>query len=226
MRGIFYQRWAQKRIDKIINVLGQDWFANKKVLELGSGHGDIGKHFVSLGANVTFTDARENYLTAIVDSYQNTGYCPTTVCLNQNIEYDLKTTFDLVLHLGVLYHVEHWQQDLRCALGQSNLAFLETRVAPRQDATVGVKGEISLADFGLYNCRRPVFTQEAVEQELLKLGCKFIRFDSNELNTDWSWDVTGLLTKHVYDWNYHNVNSYLINQDCDVHYRRMWLVVK
>ena len=226
MNGVFYQAWAQKRIDKILNVLGQDWFASKKILELGSGHGDIGKHFVSLGAEVTFTDARENYLDFISDSYHGTGYQAQTLVVNQNLEYNLKKEFDLVLHLGVLYHIENWQQDLKCALQHTDLMFLETRVAPRENAKTEIKGEIGNNEFGLFRCRRPVFTQEAVEQELLNLGCKFLRFDSNELNTNWSWDVTGLLTRHVYDWNYQNANSYVINGQCDLHYRRMWLIVK
>ena len=39
-----------------------------------------------------------------------------------------KKKFDLILHLGTLYHVENWRNDLKCALRHGDLMILETMV--------------------------------------------------------------------------------------------------
>lgn len=228
MKAIFFPEFCQRRVDKILNIFGRDWFAGRSILELGAAHGDIGSQLVDLGGTVTFCDARDEHLQSIRERYAGLNHSVTTQVVDQNFDYNLGQQYDLVLHLGTLYHVENWQNDLRCALEHSNTMILESRVAPDCNAVTGARGAVENAEYGLFNCRRPVFTQEQVEQELTQLGCKFLRLDTADLNTDWSWDLApGVLTRHVYDWTYKTANLYaMIEHANQVHYRRMWLVNK
>ena len=227
MNHIFYEQWCNNRVNKILDVLGKDWFAGKKILELGACHGDIGIPLLKLGADVLFSDVRKENLQVIKDKFTYEDFVPNTIELNQNFEYDLKNKFDLVLHLGTLYHVEQWKQDLKCALNHSNIMFLETVVSPYEN-TPDMLRDGSGYKYDAYNCKEPLFTQESVEKTLTELGCKFVRFDNKSLNSDWNWLRKDCLIKNVYDWRYDNVGSYILNTKAEqmVHFRRMWMVIK
>ena len=227
MNHVFYEQWCNSRVNKIVDVLGEDWFAGKHILELGACHGDIGIPLLKLGAEVLFSDVRKENLQVIKDKFTYEDFVPSTIELNQNLEYNLNTRFDLVLHLGTLYHVENWKQDLECALRHTNLMFLETVVSPFEN-TPDMLRERSNYKYDGYNCKEPLFTQESVEKTLKDLGCKYIRFDNQSLNSDWNWLRNGSLIKNVYDWNYNNVQSYSLNTKAEqiVHFRRMWMIIK
>ncbi len=51
--------WRVKRVRKLEYIFSQEWFRDKKVLELGCALGNMGLYFKSLGAEVTFTDVRQ-----------------------------------------------------------------------------------------------------------------------------------------------------------------------
>ena len=214
MKRVFYDEWKNKRVNKIENIFGRDWFCGKSVLELGAAHGDIGLHFLKLGADVLFADIRIEHLRTINQKLFELNHSPKTIVLDQNKRYDLDRKFDLILHTGVLNHLDDWRQDLECAINHTNLMILESMVS--------VKNYVSN------------FSQEDVENHLSDLGCKFFRFDTSDLNTDWSWDSdllgVNLLTKHIYDWNYeqYEMGYYKINHSKkdNIHFRRMWLVLK
>ena len=44
---------TENRVKKVIEVKGEEWFKGKTILELGTCHGLIGRHFEKLGATVT-----------------------------------------------------------------------------------------------------------------------------------------------------------------------------
>ena len=59
--GLFhpsYAGWRAKRLGKILEIYGADFFKGKKVLELGAGHGDLGASLAKLGADVLCLDGR------------------------------------------------------------------------------------------------------------------------------------------------------------------------
>lgn len=229
MKQLSYEQWFKKRTERIIKIFGSDWFALKNILELGACHGDIGVELVKLGSNVLFSDARQENLNEI---YSKLPFKPKTLLLNQNFSYYLNKKFDLVLHLGLLYHIENWKNDLRCAMDHSNLMILETSVNPIRGSDDYFDGMSNYAYEGV-NCLHPVFTQESVEQELTDIGCKFFRFDTSELDCDWAWLNSESMIRHVYSWNYDNYKNYLLEDyrgtnvgKHRVHFRRMWLVIK
>lgn len=224
MKQLFYNEWTTTRINKIINIFGKKWFDDKKILELGAAHGDIGIEFLKIGSHVCFSDGRKENLQSIVDKLNPHNYKPDVQLIDQNTAWSLDKQFDLILHLGTLWHIENWQQDLERSLMHSNTMILETMVNP----TFGQEPanfEHPCDDYGPLNQVGSFFTQEAVESELTKLGCKFIRFDDPELNTSgWAYNSIKLTT--TYDWNYNDLCIKTSSPSHMNHYRRFWLVLK
>ena len=228
MKSFCYDEWSKKRSKKIISILGKNWFRRKSILELGSCYGDIGIELLKLGSNVTFSDVREENLSEIRNKLLTVGFEPTIENINQNNFYNLNKKFDLVLHLGVLYHIENWQQDLKCALSHTNMMILESSVYPEVKE---LEYNFSHPKYGAYGCKEPYLTQESIEEELKNLGCKFIRFDDPSLNCDWNWihNSTGML-RNIYDWNHDDYFKGLYNDPGNdmmyiTSFRRMWLIL-
>jgi hypothetical protein len=217
MKHLFYEDWTNKRVKRLIDIFGKSWFKGKTVLELGSAHGDIGIELLKLGADVTFTDVRNEHLESIVNRLRDMNFSPKVCRINQNESYDLLATFDLILHIGVLYHVENWQQDLECALKHSNTMILESAVHP----SPSLKHPI----YGPYECDNPSLTEEGIEEHLTNLGCKFLRFDILELDSIGHWLTTDVRDNHHYSWNQNNVNNSQHYGEVN-HYRRYWLVLR
>ena len=226
MNYLFYEEWYSNRVNKIVDILGKDWFAGKSILELGSCYGDIGISLLKLGAKVHFTDVREEHLTHITTRLAQYDITPETTILNQNYQYNFKRKYDLILHQGILYHIENWKQDLICALQHSNMMFLETLVTPQKGAPDQWLDAGPEGPYESHNCKVPLFTQESVEDVLMRLGCKFLRLDSNSLNTNITWGSGDALLRNVYDWNYNNVDMYDSDTEVLTRFRRMWLVIK
>lgn len=220
MKYMFYDDWTRRRVTRIINIFGSSWFNNKTILELGAAHGDIGIEFLRLGADVTFSDARIEHLTSITDRLKPFGYIPKCVSINQNKEYNLSKMFDLVLHLGTLYHIENWKQDLQSVMSHTNMMILETIVDPSQGKVP--QTNMPHPVYGPYNCKNSHFTQEQVEQHLKDLGCKYVRFDDPSLNST-GWINKDSKDNHWYNWTYENFES--MKDEGFNQYRRMWLVI-
>lgn len=215
MKYLFYEDWANKRIDRVVSIFGKGWFNGKTVLELGAAHGDIGIELLKLGADVTFSDVRQEHLTSISNNLKQYNFTPKTICFNQNEKYDLGKKFDLVLHIGVIYHVENWKQDLECALNHTSTMILESAVYPTDK-------HMRHPVYGPFKCENPQFTQEEIEEHLTSLGCKFIRFDIPELDCMGGWLTSDMRNNHLYSWTKEREN---IIGEMD-HYRRFWLVLK
>ena len=225
MKLPFYQEWFQSRLDKTVSIFGEDWFADKKVLELGACHGDFGLALTNLGANLTYVDARYEHLESIQQRLQVPS---KLIQLDQNQTYDLGEKFDLVLHYGVLYHLENWRQDLACALNHSNLMLLETVVHP--DNNVEDYWEPGGGyHYDEYNCLHPTFTEVSVEKTLTELGAKFIRFDNRSLNTIGRLH-DNVIIRNEYSWTSSNYMQFadkvVDNIEYRTHFRRLWLVIR
>lgn len=225
MKNVFFEDWNKKRVDKIVSIFGKDWFADKKILELGACHGDIGINFLKLGSDVTFCDARIENLSEIRTKFKDNFFDPKVVTLDQDKKYDLKEKFDLVIHFATLSHLENWKEDLQCALNHSNLMLLETSVNPIENSRDTLE-ECNDFAYEAYNGKNSSFTQESVESVLQSLNCKFIRLDTSDLNSNWSWSFTNCRFRLVYDWTYDNYKMYDNQKNGVVLYRRFWMVLK
>ena len=57
-----YNNWRISRMNGVKKYIPVDYFKSKTVLELGCGIADIGNMFYELGATVTSSDVRKEYL--------------------------------------------------------------------------------------------------------------------------------------------------------------------
>jgi hypothetical protein len=176
--------WTFSRANMIIQILGKEWLKDKNVLEVGAGHGIVGQILrQNAGANVITTDGRSENLEGIRENWPEIG--DKLRLLNQEHGWsEIEEKFDLIVHFGVLYHLENWQYDLRGAADHSNLICLETQVVD----TCDVDFEFELigeprerVDSGLVD--KIVIPSTARLEKFIteKLEMSFIRYDDKSL---------------------------------------------
>lgn len=204
--GGHYRMWRLRRIRAIVDHYGPAWFAGKKVLELGCGHGDIGIALAQLGAEVTFSDARQEHLDTIAAWYPEIEP-GALVPYDAEQAWPFTERYDLVLHLGLLYHVDAWERALLGALSSADHIVLETEVCDSDDPTFVVKTAEEGYDqaFGGVGSRP---SAACIESLLLDEGCRFDRITDDRCNAD----------IHRYDWPVTN------SGDWDHGLRRFWFV--
>jgi len=191
--GEHYESWRMTRQAKIESIFGKEFFKGKTILELACGYGDNGMHFANLGAKVTFAEGRQEHIDVFKQRYPD----QEIILLNQEFEWDLQRKFDIVIHWGVLYHIDKWQQDLACAVKHANLIFLESEVCDSDDEDAELKPEASdRYDQELGSlASRP--SANNIEKNLKQLGFKFTRYDDKDLDAgmhQYSWKVENTLT--------------------------------
>ncbi len=188
-----YTAWRQKRYNFIIKLLGQDYFKDKTLLELGAGCGHFGKMFYDLGSKVTCVEARS----INVDRGQKIH--PQLKWLEHDLENFLPQSYrsDIVLDTGLFYHLINIDKHLLNAslmLKPNGIWILEGEVANNHDPFFFVqtqedtKGiDSSWSGFGI----RP--SASYIERVLKNLNIHFIRYDVEDLNCDchnYTWTVT------------------------------------
>jgi SAM-dependent methyltransferase len=201
-----YVDWRNKRIAKIESIFGKDFFQNKTMLELGCGYGYLGKYFhEELGSDVTFAEGNKEFLPWIQKINPNAS----VIHLDQDTEYNLDRKFDVVVHFGVLYHLDDWKQDLICATQHTDLLLLESEVANTEDPEF----ELKYTDYDHYDqalnriATRP--SANSIESVLRDMGFSYTRYDDADLNSG----------NHIYSW--------VVNEDAkhnwQVGQRRFWV---
>jgi 2-polyprenyl-3-methyl-5-hydroxy-6-metoxy-1,4-benzoquinol methylase len=133
--GLFhpsYEDWRIKRVNKILELYGIDYFEGKNLLELGGGHGEIGAFFAELGANVLCLEGR----------MQNVNYASLKhrkvanfKCKHFNLEHDFSEfgRFDLIINFGLLYHLQKVDEHLNCCFRMSDDILFESVVCDSTD---------------------------------------------------------------------------------------------
>jgi len=213
MKMLMYKDWKNKRVKKIKNIFGEEWFFNKKILDIACNYGEVGIEFLRLGADVTFTDIDKECLDELNITLYNMKHKADTFLLDLEQPYDLKKRFDLALHLGSLYCIQNWKLNLETVLKHTNTMILET--------VVNIDG--------LSNDTITPFTETEVEQHLADLGCKTIKILDSKLNTNGRYGGD-LKAKQIYDWDKRDFVGYdyneLVKNQTVIVPRRMWIVVK
>lgn len=119
-----FNPWRVKRVEKLTNLFGLDWFKGKKILEMGCGHGNIGLYLESLGSVVHFSDAREEALTKVKEKSPDA----VVFAIDQETEWCLENHYDLIIHFGILYNLNYWEKDLNRVLQHCDCLALESAV--------------------------------------------------------------------------------------------------
>lgn len=199
----YFENWRKARIDKLVNILGKEWFKGKTILELGCGFGHVGKEIKKLGSIVVFSDAREEYVEEIRKDNEDSDI----YIIDNDIPWDMERKFDLIIHWGLLYHLENWKKDLECCLKHSGLISIETEVSDSADVNFEVvrnEGHYDAAVNGIGK----VPAVGNIENYLTEIGFLFKRYDDTDLNN-------GVM---CYDWEEGKFGNATLNG-----HRRFWM---
>lgn len=194
--------WNEKRLKAIVSHYGAKFFDGIKVLDLGCGHGFFGDGLAKLGATVTYCDARLEHLSQIAK--RNPGADVRLI----DLEHDFpEGKWDLIIHFGVLYHLENLEANLLRACLSAKHMVLETLVCNSTDPHLcHVKKEdktnISQAFQGVGSRPSPAF----VERNLAENGMQFTMLTTTECDDH----------IHTYAWKQKNTGEHTAGQ------RRMW----
>jgi hypothetical protein len=184
-----YKNWRKQRIAFLVKILGRDFFPGKNIIEFGAALGDVSAELSKLGAIVTICEGREKHVKVIKQRY------PKLNCMVIDNDTDWshffkENQFDLVIHWGLLYHLDNWEKDLLNSLRVGKVLSLETEVLSSSDTAKEIKrtefgDDQALHRFGTY------VTSNSIESLFEQFGYQFLRYDDKSLNCppyeyDWS----------------------------------------
>jgi SAM-dependent methyltransferase len=199
-----YDEWRAKRIAAIIGHYGSSFFLKKTLLEVGCGYGDIGNVFSKLGAEVTCSEARPHHLKVIRRRYPEVS----VVQADLDSEWPFKE-FDIVIHMGVLYHLSSYIEPIKNACRSCRHMILETEVSDSDDPTYAPLVKEGGFDQALNGTGiRP--SADAIEAVLRDCGMRYERVTDDRCNS-------GI---HRYDWPVTNSKTWVSGL------RRFWFVEK
>jgi 2-polyprenyl-3-methyl-5-hydroxy-6-metoxy-1,4-benzoquinol methylase len=184
-----YPTWRTNRLRFLMDAWRDCPFRGATLLELGCGHGDIGAFFLSLGADVTFSDAREEHLAVVQSRYP--GAVTVLHDSNRPLPQPPSGRYDFVIHMGLLYHLhpDAVASSIRNACAVARHVVLETEVCDSSDPTLVVETRESGFDQAFDGIgARP--SSAFVERVLNECDVRWRRHDDSRLNTD----------LHIYDW--------------------------
>lgn len=202
-----YAVWRSRRIQTVLDEYSRRFFEGKTVLEVGAGYGAIGAFLGSLGAKVTCLEGRAQNVQVIQQRY------PFVSAIQHDLNQGLpdKPSYDIIVHLGVLYHLAKPELALREACRRCDHLILETEVSDSDDPqfVCHIQEHSYIYDQALdgVGCRP---SAAYVERVITEEGFTFTRLNDNRCN----WEL------HTYDWEMKNTRKYQNGQ------RRMWFASK
>jgi len=189
-----YVKWRDQRIRCIVDHYGKDFFKGKKLLELGCGYGDIGAYFAKLGAKVTCLDARQEHLEVLKRRY------PFLKAVQADLDNEWpfkKDEFDIILHLGTLYHLQYVDRPLVDVCQSTKHLVLETEVCDSDDPEMIIYTKERGYDQA-FN-KTGIRPSGAYIEKILKIcGMKFKRLKTSNYDTE----------DHKYNWEIRNTGKW------------------
>jgi SAM-dependent methyltransferase len=199
-----YIEWRISRMNGIKKYMSPDYFKSKTLLELGCGYADIGNMFYELGASVTSSDARKEHLDVVNKRYPNIK----TVLIDGDND-TITEKYDIILHWGLLYHLNEIERHLENVSQKCDLLLLETEVSDTDDDQFC----IPIDEDGLDQAFNSIGIRPSpsyVESVLEKNGFQFKLIKDPILNSNF----------HCYDWDISNSGRWTSGL------RRFWICWK
>jgi hypothetical protein len=187
-----YIEWRKSRMYGIKRYIQPNFFNNKKLLELGCGYAELGNEFYKLCANVTSTDARIQHLKVVNSLY------PHIRVRRLDCDKDIiQENYDIILHWGLLCHLNEIENHLEMVLSKCNILLLETEVCDSLDDNfyISVNEEGYDQAYNIKGIRPSPFY---VEKIIKKNGFNLQLIDDPIINSEF----------HIYDWKHKNDNSF------------------
>ncbi len=212
--GEVYTELKRNRIKVIVNHFGGDWFVGKKLLELGCGHADMGNIFYMLGSDLTVTDARKEHLEVVKSKYY---YLKRVLYDLDNKDWPFEKYYDLILNMGILYHVKEFEQLLKNCLSNCKNMFLESVVSDSDDPNFVTYRQEGIGIDQAFNgigCRP---SGANIERIIKEKGFSFERCFEKDLNS----------LDNLFDWKPKNSGHFIRFIDGkSVHLRRAWFCLR
>ncbi len=200
-----YELWRDLRVAAILEHYSPLWFDGKKILELGAGYGDIGAVFKTLGCSVTCAEAREENLLEIKKRHP----AISAVLCDSESEWPFSGSFDLILHLGLLYHLDDFEFSLRKSLESARYIVLETEVCDSSSPDFVLKVEES--SLGYDQSFRGIGSRPSesyIERILDEYNAQYEKLTTNKCNSSF----------HNYNWQVQNTKRWCHGL------RRLWFI--
>ena len=203
-----YNEWTTKRITKILEIYGTNW-KEKKILELGSGLGNIGSFFAHLGAKVLALEGRKNNVNFANLRFRNLKNFESVFC-DLGGDFTSYGKFDLIINFGlieVMDNIDNLNNVLKCCAKMSDNILIETLVCDSTDPSkiIYFERDTKLNDESLSHQWVRV-SPFYIEKFFKENNFEMFRHFTEDLNTE----------KHHYNWKHKNDGS--INQSM----RRFW----
>ncbi len=187
-----YIDWRISRMNGIKKYVNPDIINNSSLLELGCGYGDNGNIFSSLfNCKVTCTDAREEHINIGKEKYTNIEFN-----LLDSDTTKINKHYDIILHWGLLYHLENFEDNLNNCCDNCNYMFLETEVCDSSSDNI-IKINENGYDQAFHNIGTRV-SESYIEKILLQNNFNFKMIKDNILNSSF----------HKYDWDISNTHEW------------------
>lgn len=127
-----YLDWRARRIEKVLEIYGVEFFEGVRVLELGCGHADIGAFFADIGAEVLCVDGRIRNINHAKLRHRGVPRLAFE-CMDLERDFASLGRFDLILNFGLVYHLREVDAHLACCFGMADEIVLETVVCDSRD---------------------------------------------------------------------------------------------
>ena len=126
-----YYDWQINRITVLINIYGKDFFIGKKVLELGCFKGGISKlldNLITKSGSLTSTEGfKENYDFCKM-TYPSLHFIHADEDFLNTDTWAFDEHYDIIIHWGLLYHLQYPEASIKRCLKHCDKLFLETLV--------------------------------------------------------------------------------------------------
>ena len=183
-----YINWRISRMNGVKKYISPEYFKSKTLLEVGCGHAHIGNMFYELGAIVTSSDVRKEHLENVNRKYPHLKTLLID-CDNDSI----KDKYDIIVHWGLLYHLNEIEIHLEKISQKCDVLLLETEVCDSNHTDFYISTIENDYDQAFNNKGiRP--SPSYVEHVLTKNGFQFKLIKDPILNSD----------PHFYDWDINN----------------------
>ena len=197
-----YEAWRASRNAGITKYIDDSFFPGKTLLEVGAGYGHNGQMFHKKGCIVTCSDARSEHIVSGKLLHPHLDFCIL------DCEKDVLPPCNILLHWGVLYHLQNIDDHFIKVANSCDYLFLETEVCDSSDSMVLQTEEVGFdqAYSGIGSRPSPCY----VESLLKKHGFAYKLILDPILNASF----------HKYDWNIENKGDWKHGL------RRFWIAWK
>ena len=186
-----YDDWIESRMNGVRKYVTPDFFTSKTLLEVGCGHAHIGNKFSEMGAIVTSSDARKEHLDVV-----NTLYPHIQTLLIDGDNMEITDKYDIVVHWGVLYHLNEIETHLEIISKKCNVLFLETEVSDADDSDFRIMVDENGYDQA-FNKKGIRPSPSYVEKVLAKNGFEFKLIQDSVLDSgfhNYNWEIENTKT--------------------------------